>query len=100
PRPPIRPLFPSTTLFRPPARGEPSGAASAGTVQPLPTMPVFVQSPPGAVPKPIGGAVPGPAASAPASAPVAAPTPAPAPAPVARAEEHTAELQSRENLVC
>src|SRR5690606_41847645 len=86
-RPPISTLFPYTTLFRSPglpaalhpavAGGGSAAAAAAGTAG-----------------EPGGLAVIG-RPDAGAADPLAAWRP-----PVARSEEHTSELQSRENLVC
>src|SRR5207302_11480454 len=95
PQPPISTLFPYTTLFRscsgwPPAAQifcrRPSGSANR---------------PPATARRPCENcARPPSTAGSPRPPPAAAAVPSAPSAPSARSEEHTSELQSRENLVC
>src|SRR5690606_41634778 len=97
-RPPRPTLFPYTTLFR-----STSSAASSTTPPPRATRPwPAPTADPAATSSPTSRVGPGGAAprsrrrSWPGSSPVGSPTVPPQP----RSEEHTSELQSRENLVC
>src|SRR5690606_3573248 len=85
--PPIPPIIgpPMPPIIPPP------GAAPAGAAPPR------AAAAPGAT---VSAVTAGPSGEAPAPPPPAPPPPAPAPPPPARSEEHTSELQSRENLVC
>src|SRR5690606_41626745 len=91
-RPPRSTLFPYTTLFRSPTgpsrfRGSPALGAKAGLAH--------------ARLSPLAESAPRPAWMASAIHPTPAPPWPPPPLPRSdRSEEHTSELQSRENLVC
>src|SRR5690606_41752199 len=84
-RPPPTPtLFPYTTLFRSPSLPEHLTPAPAlpALPHPDPPVPALSQSYLSGEPAPVSS------------------LPAPLPASPSRSEEHTSELQSRENLVC
>src|SRR5690606_40113486 len=92
-RPPCSPPLPYTPLFRSPAAcGPPPRPATGGSGAAATTSPTCSCAP---VPNADGGT---PCSSPPSAR--AAPDRSPTCSPNRRSEEHTSELQSRENLVC
>src|SRR5207302_11106072 len=85
-RPPAPPLFPYTTLFRSAAPIVVSSSPNAGSIGSGPTFPAYRNSPACSHGSPISCSV--------------TPSKRVPPSRNRRSEEHTSELQSRENLVC
>src|SRR5207302_11154932 len=92
--PPTHPLFPYTTLFR----SRPVGPDSLGEPGAVPGVTFLLVHRAGNVRPAVGDALPAGAAGEPEREPDAEAVRAARP--LIRSEEHTSELQSRENLVC